>query len=73
MVYLTNCREGDNFTKERLDRAVANRGWCERHQFAEVWVLTARSSDHKPICLRWGEGEEGSTVYSKKSILKAKH
>jgi hypothetical protein len=24
----TNCKDGNNFTKERLHRVVANRGWC---------------------------------------------
>ena len=33
----------------RLDRAVANEGWCEQHRGAEVFVLVARASDHNPI------------------------
>ena len=53
-----NDREGDDFIKERLDRAVANREWCAEHHLAEVWVLAARSSDHKPLCLRMGRGDD---------------
>jgi exonuclease III len=67
----TNCREGVDFTKEQLDRAVANRAWCELNQFSEVWVLVARSSDHKPICLRMGGGDERDVVHSKRFKIEA--
>ena len=36
----SNCREGGDFTKERLDRVVANRRLCEIFQDAEVSVDT---------------------------------
>jgi hypothetical protein len=69
----SNCREATDFTKERLDRVVANHAWCAVNQSSEVWVLAARSSDHKPICLRMcgGEGEERNAVYSKRFKIEA--
>lgn len=66
-----NCIEGENFIKARLDRVVANRGWCEGHQLAQVWVLASKSSDHKPINLRMREEEVDHTVYSKKFKIEA--
>jgi hypothetical protein len=52
---------------------VANHEWCEEHQIAEVWVLTARTLDHKPLCLRMGmgEGEREQIVFSKKFKVEA--
>ena len=47
----TNCQADGNFTKVRLDRAVANTQWCSMFQEASVQVLAGRSSDHKPILL----------------------
>jgi ribonuclease HI len=45
----SNKRHDDNFTQERLDRAVGNSGWCDAHKSAGVEVLAARASDHHPI------------------------
>lgn len=47
----SNRRRDQNFTKERLDRVMANKEWCEKFKDAEVFVLPARSSDHKPLLL----------------------
>jgi hypothetical protein len=45
----SNCREGDDFTKERFDRVVANCGRCQF--FVEVSVGAAVWSDHAQIYL----------------------
>jgi exonuclease III len=50
-----NGREDDGFIKERLDRAVANLGWCSLFQKVEVKVLAARMSDHKPLLLSFSD------------------
>jgi len=43
-------KHGDNtFTKERLDRAVANSEWCGRFPIVSVMILAARTSDHSPV------------------------
>ncbi|KAF5463963.1 hypothetical protein F2P56_014082 [Juglans regia] len=50
--YTWSNKHGDEtFTKERLDRAVANIRW--KRMFKEGWVevLAARCSDHRPILL----------------------
>lgn len=48
---LSNFQEGFSFTKERLDRVVANRDWCEHFNEADVLVGVAISSNHSPIFL----------------------
>jgi hypothetical protein len=45
-----------NFTNERLDRAVANSGWCENFGVVEVMVLAARNYDHCLILVTYGNG-----------------
>jgi hypothetical protein len=47
-----NYREGNEFIKERLDRALATPGWCYLFPNVEVEVLAAQSSDHKPLWVR---------------------
>lgn len=47
----SNKHEDNTFTKERLDRAVANLHWMQLYELYQVESLVARSSDHKPICL----------------------
>jgi exonuclease III len=49
----TNGRHGTDFTKERLDRAVANGEWCSIFPDVEVSVLARRSSDHNPIFINF--------------------
>jgi hypothetical protein len=44
-----NRRTNRTFTKERLDRAVANPEWCAIFPIFSVLILAARSSDHSPM------------------------
>jgi hypothetical protein len=46
-----NGREGAAFTKERLDRAVANAEWRIMFENVDVQVMARRSSDHHPLLL----------------------
>jgi hypothetical protein len=45
----SNHRTNATFTKERLDRAVANREWCSLFSEFMVNILVARTSDHTPL------------------------
>lgn len=47
----SNYREGGDFMKERLDRAVANRGWCDIFHDAELVIGAVVWSDHFPLFL----------------------
>ncbi|XP_059428667.1 uncharacterized protein LOC132162445 [Corylus avellana] len=47
----SNCREAEDFMKERLDRAVANRGWCDSFHDAKIVIGAAVWSDHFPLLL----------------------
>jgi hypothetical protein len=47
----SNCRNGRELTKERLNRAVANAEWCSLYNVKEVNVLTRIASDCHPILL----------------------
>ncbi|XP_042939567.1 uncharacterized protein LOC122274609 [Carya illinoinensis] len=59
MLYDLGCRNGfytwsnrhndHSFTKERLDRCVANNKWRDMFRSASVQGLSARSSDHLPL------------------------
>lgn len=53
-----NCRTDMTFTKERLDRAVASKNWCEIYTQAEVHVMVTCSSDHKPLILKINDKQE---------------
>jgi hypothetical protein len=44
-----NGRRGLDFTRERLDRAVANSEWCFLFNVVEVEVLVQCSSDHNSV------------------------
>jgi hypothetical protein len=50
-----NGREGAAFTKEWLDRAVANTEWRMMFENVEVHVMARRSSDHHPLLLNSNE------------------
>jgi exonuclease III len=50
-----NGRHGAQFTKERLDRVVANSEWRKLYDAMEVEVLANRSSDHHPILVKLNE------------------
>jgi hypothetical protein len=49
-----NNKEDEYFTKERLDRVVANLEWCEFFGETDTFVLAAGSSDHCPLSLHYG-------------------
>jgi hypothetical protein len=49
----SNKRENGVFVKERLNRALANSGWCGLFPNASVEVLPVTTSDHKPLLLRF--------------------
>jgi ribonuclease HI/exonuclease III len=53
-----NHREGAGLVRERLDRGVANPGWCELFPEARVEVLAARCSDHAPIVISLKSGKQ---------------
>ena len=44
---------GGGYCRTRLDRALATASWCERYPLAELFHLTASTSDHSPILLRF--------------------
>ena len=47
----SNCREGMDFIKEKLDRGVANQEWRDLFPNAEIKVEFSMGSDHLPIFL----------------------
>jgi endonuclease/exonuclease/phosphatase family metal-dependent hydrolase len=47
----SNCKWDGVFTKERLDRVMANRMWCMRFHAVGVVVESTLHSDHLPIFL----------------------
>lgn len=51
----SNRRLDNSFTKERLDRAVANPEWCSIFPKVSVLVLAARTSDHSPLVISFDE------------------
>lgn len=59
----SNCREGEAYTKERLDRGVANQEWRECFQEAEISVEFVVNSDHTPLFLNWQGRRVGEGVY----------
>jgi hypothetical protein len=55
----TNGRSDSTFTKERLDRVVANKEWRSMFKEVVIHVLAGRTSDHKPLLIECTEkGEE---------------
>ncbi|XP_042968657.1 uncharacterized protein LOC122301395 [Carya illinoinensis] len=50
--------EDDTYTKERLDRVVANPIWKMRFSNYVVEGLVTRCSDHKPLLMHFDVGEE---------------
>lgn len=47
-----NRHEDGTFTKERLDRVVANSRWSKLFGNGDFKILTSRFSDHKPLFLK---------------------
>ncbi|XP_062145430.1 uncharacterized protein LOC133852683 [Alnus glutinosa] len=58
-----NNRSDDSFTKERLNRALANVDWCFHYQQVMVQVLAAQSTDHHPILFVFQDINDKSTPY----------
>jgi exonuclease III len=59
----SNKRSDDSYTKERLDRAVANTEWCSIFPKVMVSVLAARTSDHSPLIISFDEdGHERNSL-----------
>lgn len=46
---LCNDRAGRDYMRERLDRILANVGWCSIFNVMEVMVLARNVSDHNPL------------------------
>ncbi|XP_041009480.1 uncharacterized protein LOC121253544 [Juglans microcarpa x Juglans regia] len=51
----SNGHGDDTFTKERLDRVVANKRWIEAQKEISVQILVFRSSDHRPVLLSFSQ------------------
>lgn len=62
-----NWHYDNTITKERLDRAVANKAWVTAYGCSGVEILTSGLSDHQPIMLttRGGckQGLKGKKVF----------
>jgi exonuclease III len=67
-----NGRHDEHFVSERLDRALANSQWKAIYRVANVYVLAGRASDHKPICLQFGQEEEDKQDYHRSFKFEAK-
>ena len=59
-----HCKEMQTYICERLDRAVANKEWCDMFPQAVVLNGEPRHSDHRPIIVklegvdkRWRSGD----------------
>jgi hypothetical protein len=69
----TNGHHDENFTKERLDRAVANMEWIALFRGVTIYVLVARASDHKPLLLQITHHDnEAETGYVRSFKFEAK-
>lgn len=55
----------ESFTKEHLDKAVANSHWPELYRDICLEVLTARSSDDRPILLSMVNQKRGNQASKK--------
>jgi exonuclease III len=54
-----NGQKGDAFIKERLDRVVANAGWCTIFPNADIKVKEAMSLDHCPLFVTLNDEKRG--------------
>jgi hypothetical protein len=68
----TNCRYDGEFIKERLDRAVANSYWSTIFREVSVNVLAARSSNHKPIWVKYAVCGGEQAIYHRQFKFEAK-
>jgi hypothetical protein len=62
----TNNRQDGGFTKERLDRALANVEWRTLYRDVTVHILAARSSDHKPLLVDFSLCREDAVVFQRR-------
>lgn len=53
-----NGRSGGEYTKERLDRALAIHGWSDFFNVVEVQVLARNISDHSPLLVSFAKIED---------------
>lgn len=53
-----NGRYGEDFTRERLDRAVANGEWTNLFDVVEVHVLRRSKSDHHPLLVSFSNSRD---------------
>jgi hypothetical protein len=60
-----NGQSDSGFIKERLDRAVANKEWCQMFEEVEVQILAARTSDHKPLLVVGGDTHYASRSHKR--------
>ncbi|XP_042964585.1 uncharacterized protein LOC122298795 [Carya illinoinensis] len=60
MFTLSNKYGDGTYTKERLDRVVANPIWTYMFTNYGIEGLVVRSSDHKPLLMRFSKEEEAS-------------
>ena len=71
--YTWNNGHEDNCSiKERLDRAVANLGWCSLFKKVEVKILATRMLDHKPLLLSFSDDEGGLVRSNRGSKFEAR-
>ncbi|KAF5472655.1 hypothetical protein F2P56_009354 [Juglans regia] len=64
----SNEHEDDTFTKERLDRTVANPSWAYLHKDYWVEVLAGRCSDHRPLLL--SSSKKGRNIWRGKKVFR---
>jgi hypothetical protein len=57
----SNCREGSEFIKERLDRGTANLSWCNIYPEAEIFVEASSTFDHAVLEV-WLHGRPKRTI-----------
>jgi hypothetical protein len=53
-----NGRSGEEFTRERLDRALANKEWTVYYNVVKVNVLHRSSSDHNPLLVDFSHTQD---------------
>jgi hypothetical protein len=53
-----NGRSGEEYTRERLDRALANQVWTALYNVVEVNVLPRYSSDHHPLLVDFSHTQD---------------
>lgn len=63
-----NGKQGGDYTRERLDRAVANAEWSSIFNVVEVSVLACSSSDHNPLQVRFSNSND--LKWSKSKIFR---